>query len=121
MGTFARDDTGKTPIWRNPDEIVYRVSDAAKQQIPANEEYKFIKAEAPVWVIPQQELRGAVWLGWNTQSPEVVNQVNGGVDLIFEGHQGPGDFHVFIQAGNFAGPQQLWNSTQKKPSQYMWN
>ncbi|MDR6938956.1 choice-of-anchor M domain-containing protein [Arcanobacterium hippocoleae] len=109
---YARDDTTATPMWRNVEEVVFRVVDAAKQQIPSNPEYQFIQADGPVWVIPQQELRGALWLGWNTQSPEVVKQVNGGVDLIFEGHQGPGDFHVFIQAGNFAGPQQLWDSTK---------
>lgn len=113
-GLYARDDTSASPVWRNLDEIVFRVPDRTKQQIPQTEDYKFIKSDGKVWVIPQQELRGAVWLGWNTQSPKVIKEVNGGVDLIFSGHQGPGDFHVFIQAGNFAGPQQLWNSQNKK-------
>lgn len=111
---FARDDTAATPIWRHLDDVVFRVSDAAKMPLPKNDNYSFIKADHDVLVIPQQELPNVVWLGWNTQSPEVVSGVNGGVSLIFGGHQGPGDFHVFVQAGNFSGPQQLWNSTEAK-------
>lgn len=107
---MVRDDSGKTPVWRHPEDVVFRVSDKAQAEIPKKDEYSFINATGRVWVIPQQEIPGVVWLGWNTQSPEVARSVNGGVSLIYAGHQGAGDFHGFVQAGNFSGPQELWNS-----------
>lgn len=109
---LARDDSDQTPTWRHLDDVVLRVSDAAKLELPADDQYSFISANGPVWAVPQSEIANVVWLGWNTQDPEVVGRLAQGATLVFEGHEGEGDFHTFVQAGNFSGPQQLWNSTK---------
>ena len=109
---LARDDSDQTPTWRHLDDVVLRVSDAAKLELPADPQYSFISANGPVWAIPQSEITNVVWLGWNTQDPEVVGRLAQGATLVFEGHEGEGDFHAFVQAGNFSGPQELWNSTK---------
>ena len=109
---LARDDSDQTPTWRHLDDVVLRVSDAAKLELPADDQYSFISANGPVWAVPQSEIANVVWLGWNTQDPEVVGRLAQGATLVFEGHEGEGDFHAFVQAGNFSGPQELWNSTK---------
>ncbi|MFC5370816.1 choice-of-anchor M domain-containing protein [Arcanobacterium bovis] len=111
---MARDDVSKPATWRHIDDVVFRVRDKGKIAVPAGKEYSFIRADKEVWVVPQQEIANVVWLGWNTQDPNVVSKVNGGVSLIFGGHQGPGHFNVFLQAGNFAGPQQLWKGDSEE-------
>ncbi|MBM7824627.1 surface-anchored protein [Arcanobacterium pluranimalium] len=111
---MARDDVSKPPTWRHLDDVVFRVRDKGKIAVPKGNEYSFIKSDKEVWVVPQQEIANVVWLGWNTQDPNVVSKVNGGVSLIFGGHQGPGNFNVFLQAGNFAGPQQLWKGDSEE-------
>ncbi len=111
---MARDDASQTPTWRHLEDVVFRVSDKGKIAVPQGKEYSFIKADKEVWVVPQQEIANVVWLGWNTQDPNVVSKVNGGVSLIYSGHEGPGNFNVFVQAGNFAGPQLLWKSDSDK-------
>lgn len=108
---LVRDDTGTAPVWRELDDVVFRVADTAKQALPDDDAYSFIEAGDTVWVIPQTEIADVVWLGWNTQDPNVVENVNGTVQLVFGGHQGPGAAHLFVQSGNFAGPTRLWDST----------
>lgn len=111
---LARDDTAETPTWRNLDDLVFRVNDQAQLSLPEGDDtYSFIHADGPVWAVPQTEIAQVVWLGWNTQDPEVAGRLAQGATLVFEGHEGEGDFHVFVQAGNFSGPQELWNSTKE--------
>lgn len=106
---LARDDTAASPTWRRTDDVVYRVADVARLDVP--EGYEFVGG-SQAWVIPQQEIAGVPWLGWNTQDPVVIDQVNGTVSIVFEGHEGPGTFTAFVQAGNFQGPEVLWDSTK---------
>ncbi|WP_342319620.1 choice-of-anchor M domain-containing protein [Corynebacterium mayonis] len=112
-GLFARDDTATSPVWRHLDDVVFYVSNAAAQQLPAGDEFAFVGA-APgetVWVVPQTEVAGVPWLGWNTQSPSLLNAADQGVTFEFAGHQGPGDFSLFLQNGGFEPPQVLWLSS----------
>lgn len=108
---LARDDTQPTPVWRDISKVVFRVGEGASMSVPDGDEYSFIQG-SQVWVVPQQEIPGVVWLGWNTQHPEVVNSVNGTVSLVFEGHDGPGHFSTFVQSGNFSGPELLWDDAK---------
>lgn len=111
----ARDDSGQAPVWRDTDDVVFTLPDTAKLEVPEGEDYAFIAAPS-AWVIPQQEIPGVPWLGWNTQDPGVVENVPATVDIVYEGHEGPGHFIAFVQAGNFKGPEILWDS-QKPQSQ----
>lgn len=110
---MVRDDSGEKPIWRHLSDVVFRVSDAAEVALPADPTYDFIHADSSVWAVPQNEIENVVWLGWNTQFPEVSQSVNATVALTYGGHQGPGEFHVFVQAGNFTGPDRIWDSDRR--------
>lgn len=72
-----------------------------------------------MWVIPQTEVAGVPWLGWNLQAPSLVERSANGMDLEFGGHEGPGQFSLFVQPGGFHEPQQLWNEAQPG-AQSMW-
>lgn len=111
----ARDDSVNPSTWRSLDKMVFQMGDKAIQTLPEAEEYAFTGAKPgqKVWVIPQVEKAGVPWLGWSTQSPKVVEQVNGQVKITFEGHQGPGILTVFTQDGNFSAPRLLWDSKVK--------
>lgn len=112
---LARDDSGDKPVWRDLNDMVFRLPDSSILEVPKDPQFNFItslSADRKVWVLPQTEITGVPWLGWNTQSPAVVNMVNGGVKLIYEGHEGDGELFVFLQAGNFGAPELLWDSTK---------
>lgn len=115
---IARDDSVNPSTWRSLDKMVFQMGDKSIQKLPEGEQYSFTGAKAGenVWVIPQVEKEGVPWLGWSTQSPKVVEKVNGQVKITFEGHQGPGILTVFTQDGNFSAPRLLWDS-QKKTAQ----
>ncbi|MGV0432851.1 choice-of-anchor M domain-containing protein [Corynebacterium sp. 20_84] len=121
MTFMVRDDSQVPPVWRHLEDVVFEVSDEAKQTLPEGEDFDFTGAKAgdEVWVVPQNEVPGVPWLGWNTQSPKVVDTTDRGVSLEFGGHEGEGDFSLFLQSGGFSEPQQLWNS-RLKGNQPMW-
>lgn len=109
---MARDDTATPSVWRPLDKIVFKVGDAAIMPLPDDPAYAFTGAKPgqKVHVIPQSEIPKVPWLGWSTQSPAVVNGIDGQMQLIFDGHEGAGQFTNFYQAGNFGGPQQNFTS-----------
>lgn len=118
---LARDDTAKlqggNAVWRKLDDVVFKVHDKAKLSLPDGDEYAFTGAKAgdEVWAVPQTEAPGVVWLGWNTQDPDVVNSIERGVTLrILEAKQidGDGTMTLFLQPGNFAPPQVLFDGKQ---------
>lgn len=113
---MARDDSGDTPTWRNLDDMVFVMDKPSMQTMPEGGDYDFVGAKSgeSVWAIPQNEVPSTPWLGWNTQSPAVIEKVQGQVKLTYEGHQGDGQFTAFLQAGNFGKPQVLWTSKQLK-------
>lgn len=119
---LARDDTAKLQggkaLWRNLDDVVFKVHDKAKLALPEGEEYAFTGAKAgdEVWAVPQTEAPGVIWLGWNTQDPDVVNTIDRGVTLqVLEAKHmdGDGAMTLFLQPGNFAPPQLLFDGKQQ--------
>lgn len=104
-----RDDTNSPQKWRLPSDVVLQVHDAGKLPVPDGDEYAFLKAEpgTEVYAVPQTEVSGVVWLGWNTQDPAVVKATPEGVTLRLTKVEGPGEFSLFLQPGNFAPPQIL--------------
>ena len=108
-----RDDTVSPPQWRNPQDIVLALGQASQQTIPEGKEFDFTGARGGqnVWVIPQTQKPGVPWLGWNTQSPTLQGAVDRGVTFTYEGHQGPGDFSLFLQDGGLNGPEKVFVNT----------
>ncbi|MFI7335941.1 choice-of-anchor M domain-containing protein [Micromonospora aurantiaca (nom. illeg.)] len=113
---LIHDGTQARPVWRNPDETVLRVSDAALQTVPDDPAYAFLGVDAGerVYVVPQVQNPDVVWLGWNTQDPRVMQSIDRGVTLTLLGVRGPGSLTTYLQSGTFAAPQPLWRSTEPK-------
>ncbi|WP_018017453.1 choice-of-anchor M domain-containing protein [Corynebacterium capitovis] len=118
---LVRDDSQTPPVWRHLSDVVFQVGDEALQTLPEGSDFDFTGAHGgdSVWVIPQTEVHGVPWLGWNTQSPALLQRATGGVNMEFGGHEGEGDFSLFLQPGGFRQPQQLWNS-RLDGTQRMW-
>ncbi|MBZ2198304.1 choice-of-anchor M domain-containing protein [Occultella gossypii] len=112
-----RDDSQAPPVWRDPQDVVFHLLDDAILPAPADEQFEFIDAEpeSDVYVVPQTQLTEVVWVGWNSQDPEVVSRLSGGMTLRFHGVQGPGQFTLFMQNGNFDPAQLLWTSDDPEP------
>lgn len=109
---LARDDSAATPVWRDPADVVFDVSDNAQLTLPEDKAFSFVGAEpgSQVWVVPQTEQADVPWLGWNTQAPSLTDNVDRGLTMEFLGHQGPGEFSLFLQNGGFEEPQLLWST-----------
>ncbi|MCI7457119.1 choice-of-anchor M domain-containing protein [Actinomyces urogenitalis] len=118
---MARDDSGAEPVWRDPQEVVIKVSDAAVLDAPTGEEYSFMDAsQGERWyVIPQTQAPGVVWLGWSSQDPGVVEAVDRGVTMSVGPVSGPGRSWLFVQSGTFGEPLLLMDG-QKTEAQDVW-
>ena len=95
--------TGRTEISSGHVDM-YRGSDAARRQVPDDDRYSFVGAQPgeQVYVIPQTETKGVVWPGWTTQDPGLVQKTPRGVTLTLEQVQGPGQFTLYLENGNFS-------------------
>lgn len=113
-----RDDSGESPVWRDPENMVFQLTDHAIVPMPSDAAYSFIgeKPGANLYVIPQTQNPDVVWLGWNTQESGVLSNLDRGAQLSLDSVRGPGALHVYLENGNNA-PQPLWNSTRAMPQQ----
>ncbi|WP_308799348.1 choice-of-anchor M domain-containing protein [Agromyces silvae] len=113
------DDTGTPKYWRNPEDVVMKVTDAGVLTVPEGDAYAFLQ-QAPgteVWVVPQTRNADVVWTGWNTQEPTVLESLNLGTTLRIHGVDGPGDVSAYLQSGNFGDPQPLWSTFDAFPQE----
>ena len=117
---FARDDRNHPPVWRHLDDIVFQLRDNSVQTLPDNDDFSFVGAGAnePAYVVPQTEIVDVPWLGWNTQSPALTDNVQNGVTMDFAGHSGPGEFALFLQNGGFEAPDVLWSTAAGKADDF---
>jgi surface-anchored protein len=108
----AKADANATSVWRYPDETVFHVLDAAKLTVPDDPAYEFLGAEpgSDVYVVPQTQNPDVVWVGWNTQDPQVMETIDRGITLSLNGVRGPGVMTTYLQSGSFGEPQLLWDS-----------
>jgi len=110
---MVHDDTVDPSVWRSPEDVVFLIGDGGLTQVPDDPTYAFLGAEpgASVHVVSQTQQPDVVWVGWNTQAPEVMERIDRGVTLTMLGAQGPGALSVYLQSGNFTAPDVLWQST----------
>ncbi|MBY8848952.1 choice-of-anchor M domain-containing protein [Saccharothrix longispora] len=112
-----RDDTGDGPVWREPDDVVLQVADAARTTVPDDPAYAFLGSPGgDVWVLPQVQDREVVWPGWNTQDPSIAEVVGRGVDWRLHGVEGPGRFELFL-TGDFGAPETIFSSERPFPQE----
>ncbi|QPK93804.1 choice-of-anchor M domain-containing protein [Actinomyces sp. zg-332] len=116
LGLFLRDDSSSPSVWRYLDKTVLRLNDKSKKKLPEKEEFAFIKGAAGgyVYVSPQIQKEGVLWAGWNTQSPEIVDNFSKGATLRLLNVQGPGQMTMFLESGTFGPPTVLWDSANSK-------
>lgn len=111
---MVHDDAEIPAVWRTLADTVIAVTDTAVQTVPDDPTYDFLGVDpgTPVHVIPQVQQSGVVWVGWNTQDPEVLDRIDQGATLTLLGVQGPGELIMYLQAGNLTEPDVLWRSTE---------
>ena len=107
-----RHDAESGAVWRDPNQTVLRVSDAAIMTAPDSADYPFLAdvAGKPVHVIPQTQNPSVVWLGWNTQDPAVTATIDRGLTMRVGPVRGPGRAWLFLQSGTFGKPLLLADS-----------
>ena len=107
-----RHDAESGAVWRDPNQTVLRVSDAAIMTAPDSADYPFLAdvAGKPVHVVPQTQNPGVVWLGWNTQDPAVTATIDRGLTMRVGPVSGPGRAWLFLQSGTFGKPLLLADS-----------
>ena len=107
-----RHDAETGAVWRDPNQTVLRVGDAAIMTAPDSADYPFLAdvAGKPVHVVPQTQNPGVVWLGWNTQDPAVTATIDRGVTMRVGPVSGPGRAWLFLQSGTFGKPLLLADS-----------
>lgn len=104
-----KDDSSEEPIWRDPDSTSLRVSDAAKHSLPEGDDHNFLGAPGDeLYLIPQTQADGVLWLGWNTQHESVLQDPPKNIEVEMTKVQGPGSFHVYLDYGGFRAAKQLW-------------
>ena len=118
---MARDDSAATPTWRNLDDTVLQIHDAALNPVPDDPNYAFLGVDpgTQVHVVPQTQNPAVVWVGWNTQDPEVMERIDRGATLSLLGVDGPGELTMYLQSGIFGAPEILWDSTDDE-AQPIW-
>ena len=99
-------------VWRDPNQTVLRVNDAAIMTAPDSADYPFLAdvAGKPVYVVPQTQNPSVVWLGWNTQDPAVTATIDRGLTMRVGPVSGPGRAWLFLQSGTFGKPLLLADS-----------
>ena len=107
-----RHDAETGAVWRDPNQTVLRVGDAAIMTAPDSADYPFLAdvAGKPVYVVPQTQNPGVVWLGWNTQDPAVTATIDRGLTMRVGPVSGPGRAWLFLQSGTFGKPLLLADS-----------
>ena len=107
-----RHDAETGAVWRDPNQTVLRVNDAAIMTAPDSADYPFLAdvAGKPVYVVPQTQNPGIVWLGWNTQDPAVTATIDRGLTMRVGPVSGPGRAWLFLQSGTFGKPLLLADS-----------
>ena len=114
---MVHDDHAEPPIWRTMSNTVFQVGDVALTTVPDDPAYAFLPAEpgTDVHVVPQAQQPGVVWVGWNTQDPAVMENIDRGATLTLRGVEGPGDVVMFLQSGTLGEPEVLWDSREPFP------
>ena len=107
-----RHDAETGAVWRDPNQTVLRVRDAAIMTAPDSDDYPSLAdvAGKPVHVIPQTQNPSVVWLGWNTQDPAVTATIDRGLTMRVGPVSGPGRAWLFLQSGTFGKPLLLADS-----------
>lgn len=125
MHMFSKVDwapsNGKYEHAREPaNELLFHVNDTLKQEIPAKG-FEFTHAAGKqAWMIPQNQVQGGLWAGWNTQDI-AEKDVKGGkvtMQLNQKKSQAPKGANVEVFQTGWSGSDRVFSLTDPKHSSY---
>lgn len=104
LTSSVKDDRTSPARHVSPGALEFILNDAAKLNLPAGME-DIAPAGTPVYMIGATQQQGVPWLGWSTQDPELLKQLDGPVTMSLNGFEGPGTLSTFL-SGNFGSAGQ---------------
>lgn len=104
LTSSVKDDRTSPARHVSPGALEFILNDAAKLNLPAGME-DIAPAGTPVYMIGATQQQGVPWLGWSTQDPELLKQLDGPVTMTLNGFEGPGTLSTFL-SGNFGSAGQ---------------
>ena len=104
LTSSVKDDRTSPARHVSPGALEFALNDAAKINLPAGME-NIAPAGTPVHMIGATQQQGVPWLGWSTQDPELLKQLDGPVTMSLNGFEGPGTMSTFL-SGNFGSAGQ---------------
>ena len=105
--------TGVT-TWREPADVEFRVTAAARTELPAHPVLAFLgRAGKHIFLLPQTQRADLLWTGWNTEELRPAD-VSGAVTWTLTAVDGPGPFGLFT-TGSFGAPQIIFTSADGLP------
>lgn len=104
LTSSVKDDRTSPARHVSPGALEFVLNDAAKLNLPAGME-DIAPAGTPVYMIGATQQQGVPWLGWSTQDPELLKQLDGPVAMSLNGFEGPGTLSTFL-SGNFGSAGQ---------------
>ncbi|MFI6012177.1 TIGR03773 family transporter-associated surface protein [Streptomyces sp. NPDC051243] len=105
------------PTWREPSSVVLHVKPAAKNTLPAGDEFAFLgKGGDPVWLLDQVQQEGLLWPGWSTDNIK-AGAAKGGVEFSLTKVDGPGTYALYTYDA-MSGANVLFNSKDGVPDSF---
>lgn len=104
LTSSVKDDRTSPARHVSPGALEFVLNDAAKINLPAGME-NIAPAGTPVHMIGATQQQGVPWLGWSTQDPELLKQLDGPLTMSLNGFEGPGTMSTFL-SGNFGSAGQ---------------
>lgn len=112
VNVAVRDGRMARPVWRNPANVVLRVTDRTRATVPAG--MGFIAPRGTtVWMVSQTQRPGVLWAGWSTDTIRPA-QVRGPITWRLDRVTGPGRM-VLFQTGSFGARRVLFTSAARMP------
>ena len=108
----VKDQTrGGRTVWRDPSDVVVSLTSKARYTLP---KANFLGSKGTrVWMIPQTQKSGVIWLGWNTEELK-TRQLRTGLTWTLERVSGPGRVAVFT-TGSFGDANVVFDSSRSRP------
>lgn len=111
----VKNDETSPAQWRRPEDTYFRVDDSAARAVPTNRDFAFLGAAGDrVWTIGQSQQDGIPWLGWNTQYPTAINEIDGPTTWTLDSVEGPGDLFVY-QVGSLGELEKVLSTSAGWP------
>lgn len=90
------DGTGSSDVERDPADVTFQVPVAAKVTgIPSTPAWSFLGTGGTAWVLPQNNVPGLLWAGWNTTEIPAGVFVDDKVTFHLTAVDGPAGFSVY--------------------------